>query len=229
MEDFKRIYKKHKQKIIPAIISLAAVFLFLQVTLPLLTNIQESQALIADKEQEVEVKENAILILNSIPDATVDNNYELVTTALPTAKDIVLIFSQLETISERVGVSLGGFTVKVGGVYEATAVAEKVKPNSKAKPNTSMPYINIAVNVEGENTALRQFAEEMYKSLPLVEINSINISKDDARYDMDFYYKIAPTTLTSVTTPLKKMTPAEEKQIEMLREWNIAGINSSQF
>jgi hypothetical protein len=75
--------------------------------------------------------------------------------------------------------------------------------------------------VDGANENVRKFALELYKSIPLVEIKSIDISKKDARYDVNFYFKpvtVRPTNADN--TALTALTTAERKQLEDIKTWN---------
>ena len=76
------------------------------------------------------------------------------------------------------------------------------------------------INSSGDNANLRKFAQELYKSIPLVDIKAIDLSKSDARLDVNFYYKpitVRPTNAD--TTAVKNLSKVEETQLATLRSW----------
>lgn len=216
MKELEAIYRKRKQQLLPIIFGFAAFFVIFRIVLPQWTDIGDVTTLLNQKKANVDAKEETLRLLNSIPDEQIESDYSLITTALPVQKDVILIFSELTDASERSGVRLGGFSVKVGGIYSSDKSAQTVEK----KTVEGIPFLNIIVNVTGQVGNMKRFAEEMYQSLPLVEINSINIGKNDARYDINFFFKpitVRPTNAD--TTALKAMTPIETKQLEELKSW----------
>lgn len=215
MEELRQIYRKRKQQLLPLIFGFAAFFIFVRVVLPQWTDIVDAQQLITTKQSTVEAKEATLTLLNSMPSETIDSDYQLITTALPVQKNIVLIYDQLNTVASRANVGLGGFSVKLGGVYSATAASAPEKGGA-----SGIPFLNIVVTVTGQNENVRLFAEELYKSMPLVEITSIDIARSDARYDVKFFYKpIVARPKNIYTTPLTSLNPAEQKQLDELKQW----------
>lgn len=224
MHELEIIYKKRKQQILPLVFGFAAFFVLFRVILPQWSDIQEVQQLLVSKSDSVSAKEASVTLLNSLSQETVDGNYNLVTTALPIQKDIVLIFTELSEAADTTGVILGGFSVKVGGVYSAT---KTVSPAEKSI--SGVPFLNIVISITGQPDNLKQFAKTLYNSIPLVEIKSIDIGKKDARYDVNFYYKpIALRPAGSDSTPLTGLSAQENAQIQQLKSWKNPSVAPSQ-
>lgn len=215
MRELEEIYRKRKHQLLPIIFGFAAFFVIVRIIMPQWEDISTVRLLLTDKETAVQAKEETIRVLNSIATEKVEADYLTATTALPIQKDVILIFTELNDAAARSGVSLGGFNVKVGDIY---STEKKEEPRGKAIEG--VPYINILVNVNGENENVRKFADELYKSIPLVEITSIDVAKNDARYDVNFFYKpIALRPQNEQTTALKALNPQEEQQLRELDEW----------
>lgn len=215
MEELKQIYKKRKQQLLPLFFGFAAFFVFVRIVLPQWTDVTDVRILLSDKENAVKAKEETIRLLNSLPTEKIESDYALATTALPLQKDIILIFTELNDASSRAGVTLGGFNVKVGDIYSS----EK-KETAGSKTISGIPYIDILVNVSGQNENLRRFAEELYKSIPLVEIKTIDVAKNDARFGVNFFYKpVALRPTSTQITALKSLSAPEEAQLKELSEW----------
>lgn len=215
MRELEAIYRKRKNQLLPLIFGFAAFFVIFRVVIPQWTDIQDVGNLLTDKNVTVEAKEETLRFLNSIPTEQVENNYTLVTTALPIQKDVILIFNELNDAAARASVKLGGFSVRVGGIYAAD------KDSKNAEKNIAgVPFLNILVSVTGQGNDLKLFADELYKSLPIVEILSVDITKSSAQYDVNFFFKpvaLRPQNADSVA--LKPLTPIETKQLETITNW----------
>lgn len=218
MNDLKHSYRKNKQKILPIIFGLVGFFVIFRIILPQWTDIQDVQQLISTKLSTVSAKDSNVTLLNSMPNETVDSNYNLVATALPIQKDVVLIFSELNNVSAKTNVKLGGFSLQVGGIYSNNKTA--ALSGGKTQGISGIPYLTILINVSGDNDNLKQFAEELYKSIPLVEIKDINISKNNAQYNVNFFFKQVALRPANVnTTQLKSLSADENSLLTKLKSW----------
>lgn len=217
MEELDRIYRKRKRQILPLIFGFASIFVLFRVVIPQWSDISDVKSLLTTKSNIVEAKGQSVITLNSLSQEVVDENYTIATTALPIQKDVVLIYTELTSAAEKVDVKLGGFSIKVGGIY----AADTKKPVADtSRVVNGIPFLNILINVTGPNPNLRKFAEELYKSIPLVDIKSIDISRTDARLDVNFYYK--PIVLkpdNADTSAVKTLTAAELSQLNTLKKW----------
>ena len=216
MKELEAIYRKRKRQLLPIIFGFASFFVFFRVILPQWSDISDAQSILTTKSSTVDAKDQTVTLLNSLPQETIDDNYNLVTTALPVQKDVVLIYTELNKAAERAGVKLGGFSIKVGNIYST----DNTKTVTVGKAVNGIPFINILINSSGDNANLRKFAQELYKSIPLVDIKAIDLSKSDARLDVNFYYKpitVRPTNAD--TTAVKNLSKVEETQLATLRSW----------
>jgi hypothetical protein len=215
MQELQQIYYKHKSQLLPIIFGFSAFFVIFRIILPQWSDIQDAQQLMTSKGASVEAKQSTITLLNSIPQDIIDSNYDLVTKALPTQKDIILIYSELTDAATNAGVTLGGFSLRVGSVYSAGK-----KTAAKQSSVSGIPLLNMLVTVSGTNENVKQFADILYKSSPLIEIKSVDISKSDARYDVNFYFKpvgLLPDNIASA--PLKALNASENSQMKQLKAW----------
>lgn len=218
MHELELIYKKRKQQLLPIIFGFAAVFVLFRIIFPQWTDITDTLNIMNIKSEEVKAKEATFALLNSIPDEKINKDYATITTAVPIQKDIVLIYSELSSAANAVGVKLGGFNVKIGGIYSSTAASTK----SSEKSINGVPFMNIIVSVTGSGTGLSKFADKLYESVPLVEIKSVDLGKNDARYDVNFYFKpIALRPKESSGKALESLTPQDIKLLEQLEKWRV--------
>jgi len=218
MKELQHIYRKRKKQLLPLAFGLASFFVIFRVIMPQWSDIQSVQELLTTKSSAITAKEESVLVLNSISDQVVDENYNTSIRALPLQKDAILIYTELTGAAAQANVKLGGFSIKVGGIYSTI----KSSP-SKDRIISGIPSLNILVNVSGQNENLRKYAEILYKSVPLVEIKNVDISKSDARLDVNFYYQpVAIKSNNSDNTAIKKLTTAEVTQLQTLKSWQNA-------
>ena len=95
MKELELIYRKRKKQLLPLIFGFASFFVFFRIVMPQWSDIQDVQSLLTSKSTTVDAKEQSVTLLNSLPQSVVDENYEVITTALPLQKDVVLIYAEL--------------------------------------------------------------------------------------------------------------------------------------
>ena len=213
MQELNFIYKKHKNPLVPAVLFLAAFFVIFRIILPQWSDIKNVNEEISRKNKSVEALASTLSVLLLTPDEVVNKNYELVTTALPIEKDIILIFNELNTASQKASVKLGGFSLKVGGVYS------KQKLPVAGKTISGITYLNILVKASGETEKLKDFASVMHKSIPLIEIKTIDISRKDAQYDSNFFFNPVALRSTKTNLPLTQLDASETLLLKQLSEF----------
>lgn len=215
MKELEKIYRKRKKQVLPLALTFAGFFILFRIVVPQWTDIVDAQDLVSKKKESITSKQQNIQFLNSIPDAKIENDFNTVTTALPTQKDIILIYTELVDAAARANVVLGGFSVNLGGIYSTEKVREKTKESI-----IGIPIINILISVSGPTNSLKRFADELYQSIPLLEIVGVNMSESEARYDVNFFYKpisVRPQSATNAT--LESLTRQETERISQLNTW----------
>lgn len=216
MQELNFIYEKHKNQLVPAALFLAAFFVIFRIILPQWSDIQNVNEELSKKNQSIESLNSTLNVLQGTPDEIVDRNYELVTTALPIAKDIVLIFNELNAAADKSSVKLGGFSLKVGGVYS------KQKTSTTEQTIAGIPYLNILVKANGDTAKLKDFANAMYKSIPLIEIKTVDISKKDAQYESKFFFKPISLRSSGANVPLTQLNASENSLLKQLSDWSVS-------
>jgi hypothetical protein len=216
MEDLNLIYKKYKQQILPIVFLLAAFFVIFKVIMPQWSEIQDFKSSLEDKSVDVKTLKSNIDFLDSISDDVVNKNYDLLTTAIPQEKNILLIFTELNNVADKNNVTLGGLSVKVGGVYSS----DKNKPITSSQAIDGIPYLNISVEAKGNTISLKDFGQSLYQSLPLVDIKEIDIGENDARYDVNFFFEPLKTVSGVSTQALKSLSASDSTLLNQLNLWS---------
>lgn len=212
MKELVEIYKKYKQQILPLAFMLFSIFILFRVIIPQFSTISETNNLIISKKEELSVLNNSLKIIESADRDQVARDFGISTTALPTAKDIVKIFSALTSATAKSDTELKEFSLKIGGLY------------GKIIENTSQvigaPDVAVVANVQSENPAnFIEFARELSKTLPLSEIKKINTTGNLGVYEISFYYKPLDLTLVSKSDKVQELSQADKNLLNELSGW----------
>ncbi len=211
-KELRALYKKYKKVMLPMILFVCSSFVIFQVIIPQWNSIGSLREDVATKEFSLEQSKKSLEILSITPDASLTNDFELTTTAFPIQKDIVLMFTSLSEAANATGVQLGGFSLKVGGIYDAT------NQYKNEKIIDGVPYLNVIVEATGSEDEITQFARKLYAGLPVIEINSVNIQGKQGHLDVNFFFKPVSTQLAK-QTKITSYTPEETKLLKTLAEW----------
>lgn len=209
----KQYLKKYKQDLMPAALLIAGIILVFRVVVPQFGDIFEVREEIETQAQTNDNIRSSINTLNAVNDAQLDSDYALVLNALPLKKSIGLIYDALNTSAISSNVTIGSLNLQVGSVYQ-------VEEDSRQKNVEGVPFLNLLVRVNGNSSAdAARFAQLMYQTLPLVEINSVSATSSDGRYDVDFFFKPLKTDAFQAQTQIQPLNSAQQQLLTTLRDW----------
>lgn len=214
MEDTKGFYKKNKNGIIIFTLIISALFVFFQVVKPEIDKIQENMQKVEDTEKKVETLKQTIGVLSSINNDDLDSYYKLTTTSLPQVKDILLVFNEMQAAAQRNSVEIGSLTINLGDIYSKQKKQDKLADGSLGSPS-----INFTINVDGDVARIRAFSQDLYKSIPVVEITEVGVRNNSGELEAKFFYNPLSNTSVDSDTPAQNFTTAELNLIGTLRSW----------
>ncbi len=209
MKELYPYYIKYKNILIPSGLFLLGLFLLFAVIMPQLSAIGESNSQISAANEKINTLQNSISVVESANTAQTQENLQTVTKALPTAKDIALIFEALSDTANKAGVSLDDFSLKVGGLY---GKAEQVETGGV----TGVPGIDVEIRVTGDAKSFVAFAQSLQQALPLSEIKLVEMNDGEANYDVSFFYK--PIDLSVVKQD--NVPPLSQSDVNLINQLN---------
>lgn len=212
-KELRQIYRKYKQQLLPAALVFAAFFILFRIALPQLSEISAVNQQIDKKEQNIADLQNSLTLLQTIPINTIDRDFEVATTALPAEKNVALMFTMLNSAANKADVSLQGFSLKVGDIFDTK------KELTGEKSIDGLPYLSVTIQAEGNNSDLKNFAENLYQSLPLVELTRVSIDKGLGSYDVNFFFKPYDVLPTALLNNVESLTPREANLLKQLDAW----------
>lgn len=214
-KELRQIYKKYKEQLLPVALIFAAFFVFFRIALPQMSEISVVKQQIEKKTKDIEALRSTLSLIQSTPVGVIDNNFAITTTALPPQKDVALMFTMLNSAANKADVKLQGFSLKVGDIFDTK------KKVSAEKSIEGLPYLSVSIQAEGSNENLKRFAENLYQSLPLVEITKVSIDKGLGSYDVDFFFKPYDVLPNALLNEVKSLTPQQTLLLKQLEDWSL--------
>ncbi len=213
-EMYRKYYAKYKKQIIPILLISLSFFVIFRVILPQVSAISESNQAISEKIREVETLKDTLSALSSLNEADSVSNLQTSLKALPTSKDISIIFSALSSAATSSQSELKDFSLKVGGVYGRAA---KVSSGGVK----GVPAVDVIARVSSPNPEnLILFSKELRERLPLAEVKRIDSNNDLGTFEIGFYYKVNDLSLISRQDKVLPLSQADLNLITQLKGWD---------
>lgn len=214
-KQIKKYFKKYKKNITPIALIVGSFVLIWVVVIPQITDIND-----LNRQVDIQTETNQKLrdsrnTLDSISEGQLDEDYELVLRALPVNKRIGQIFEALNSAAFASNVSIGSLNLQVGSIYE--------EDNNVSGPRKAgdIPVLSIIVRVNSSSaTDATRFAQSLYDSIPIVEINAVSATDSEGRYDVDFFFKPINTDTFEAQANIQPLTPALQEVLTTLRSWD---------
>ncbi len=108
-----RLYKKHKDYLIPIVTIIVCFILLLQVTIPQIGFLSAKQEEVSVEKAKLKILNNNLNILSNLNDSTLNSQFALATAALPVEKNFAGILNTINLAASKAGVFLGDFEFQV--------------------------------------------------------------------------------------------------------------------
>ncbi|HVZ11774.1 MAG TPA: hypothetical protein VG965_01970 [Patescibacteria group bacterium] len=207
----KILLARYKRFLLPMGVSIASVVIVLFVIFPQINSISQKMSDISEQTKKVESLRQSYSIITQSDDSALDNGVQVTTSALPTAKNIPLIFNGLSEAASSSNTTLTDFSINVGGIYGRAA-------NFTQEGLIGAPTVEVVARVDGidpKNTI--QFAKSLVSKLPLSQINKIDISGSSAVYNISFFFK--PYN-SSGSTSVDSLAPVSQQDFNFINQLN---------
>lgn len=201
----------YKKLMIPAALVLSSVIILLFIILPQISSISDQLLIIKNQQEEVSTLKASLNVLTGQPNTELDTGFATSIHALPTGKDIALIFSVLSESATATNIILKEFSLTIGGVHGRAA---------KLDSGATLPKVNVTASIGGtERRDFVSFASELQKRLPLSELSRLDMSEDSATVEIAFFYKPYDITQTKKLDKILPLSQADLNLLNKLREW----------
>lgn len=199
--------------VFPAALLFFAVVILVFVIIPQISSVGATGAELSEKREKVAKLTASLTTVQNANDEQVNDNLTTATTALPTSKDIVLIFSALTSAASDAGVGLVDFSLQAGGVFGRAAEIDATGGVS------GVPAITVDVQTTGDAKDVASFIRSVQQTLPLSEVKVVSSDDAGTHLKVSFFYKPLDKSVNNEreVTPL---TQADLNLINQLKSWN---------
>lgn len=202
------LYQKYKSFILPIVVIVASIVLFFVFVMPQIQNLLNAKDQETIEKQKLEKLKANYSALLSMDQATLNTNFQTLTSALPSNKDFVGIINSISYNSAKSGVVIGDFQFAVGDI-------------SKPSDDTSaFPSIQIKLNVSGGPKAIQSFISALYNSSPLAEVITLGQGGNSASITVQFYYKAFPQGSLNDETSVIPLSTSDKSLIDKISSWD---------
>jgi len=190
----KFIFDKNKYYILPVVIVLISVFLLFKFVIP------QYDSLIAIREQAKTeklklntLKEN-LKLLTKVNEEDLNSRFDILTSALPLDKNVVLLLNAIYSSAQKTGVEIGPFSFSL-------------EDTTRGQDEGNIPVIKLSLPINSDAVAANDFIKTMMETVPLSQVDSFHVKEEGTLIDLDFYYLpqgVLDYDLTLQLTPVSK-------------------------
>jgi hypothetical protein len=209
------VYNKYKSFMLPlAVLALSIIILFV-VVFPQISQYFSSRDQLTQETNKLDVLTNNYNFLANMDETKVDNDFNLIRQTLPPGKDFLGIMTAVSVASSKAGISINNFSFTLGDLSK-----------SQVAGGTSFPSVQMELKTEGNALLLNDFINQLYKTIPLVEVYAIKHKDNKAVINMQFYYKPFPPQSVSDENPIVQLSAKDKQLLADLYTWNnVSGVN----
>jgi len=166
------------------LIIVVCVVLFVKVVLPQTQNWFSIRHEVVVSREKVKNMQSNIALLRNLDTSVLNNQLQVVSSALPFDKDFGTILTALSDSALQSGVSFNDFGFAVGDIASDSAKTGTLQ--------NGLASIDISVVLIGSVDKVKHFLQAIQKKLPLAEVLSINGDNSSTTIDIIFYQKPYP-------------------------------------
>lgn len=216
MKDVQKLLVPYKNILISiAIVVCSLLGLFIGVIPSFKTTLKLYQDTV-DLEKEVSALLEKTEFLTSLNEQDLRSKLSLLTSAVPSEKQIPSLFDSIETVVSRSNVSLEDMSLDTNQAISS----ESGKKQEKQEKNIGAPLVGFNLTVKGTYQQLRTFLHEIISVRRFFRVRFFDITIQNSesvmlRLGADTFYYSLPTTIPSVAA---KINPISRQDEEILKK-----------
>lgn len=201
------LYNKHKDYIAPIVTIIVSFLLFILFTLPQIESLSTIQQDVKFEKDKLTALKKSSSLLSGLNDSVLNSQLSIATDALPSNNNFSGVLNEISISSGKTGVFLGDFDFQVGDI-------------SSTVPEKGFSNLELSLTANGNASSIARFIDELYKSLPLVEITKIQVGSNRAQLNTLFYYKPYAQRNFDPSVGLTALTKTDLDTLEKISSWN---------
>lgn len=176
IKSLKFILEKNKPFIFPCLIIIVCIVLFFQFIVPQLKSLLVVQEQAKGASLRLKTLKENLNILTNTDEDHLDSQLQVLNQALPFSKDFSGILSSIYFASQKTGVALGAFSLKIGDL-------------SDSQKDSKFPIITMSIPINSGVVGASSFVDVIGKTVPLSEVTLVKIGDRVSTVALAFYYK----------------------------------------
>lgn len=161
---------KHKNLALAIGTALASLILVYVAVLPIYRNGSELLGQIKTRSTELESSTNKVSILSKLDPNVLKERVNVLDSALPPRKDVLLYLTSIDGLSRELGLTFGGLELAPGDITEASGSAQS---NKRVQ---GVQSLDTELKMSGGQESIYTFLRTIEGVLPLMLIKDVNVS-----------------------------------------------------
>jgi len=209
LKSLKFVFNKNKSYVLPSVLILVSILLFFQFVIPEFSLLFKTQEEVSALKAKTELLKENLNMLTNIDQDTLDSQYNTMILALPVNKDYIEILNTVNVAAQKAGVSLGNYSFKVGSL-------------GKSDSADISPLIKLTVPIESGLTGANSFVQIINNTVPLSQIDAVNVVDTSSSITLSFYYKLLDTSNYSQDALISPVSQEGLNLIDQMKEFKAA-------
>lgn len=203
-QKLKLVYFQYRDFFIPVVTIFISIVVFLLVVVPQVQAYLLLQTQFVEDQQKLQVLDQNFQKITGLNDQELNNDFTLTSLALPEIKNATVILNTISKAAIASNVSLKDYTF---------GLDEQIK-------TTKEPLLHVMLSLNGNKEQIQKFVHQLYVSLPLSEISSIDtLDNNAATISVIFYIQTVKKASINENNPLQLLTDKDKNTISLLSSW----------
>jgi hypothetical protein len=179
--------------LVPISVLISCLVLFLLITLPKINSVIKLKGQLSSLKKQEQNVVDKIQLVSSLNEEETQKYMRLVDLAIPRQKDISLILFSINSPARKEGFLVNKLEFNLGelktGIPEDASASALLSNKKKApaikssRASNNLERINVDLSLVGRQDNLVKLIKDLEKSLPLVELKSLDVSMGNNKED----------------------------------------------
>lgn len=227
MTSYKKLFHQYKNIVVSAVIFIIIIVGIMVGYFPAIQAIISMRTNAAEISKQLDVLRAKSQLLDSIDENTYKQYLQELALAVPTDKSLTSLFSTIDGLSEKTGVTFSDFTLSKPG----SIATESAKKQSNEEKKVGSSFLPFTLTVTGTYEQIRKFVEASISVRRFFRIRSFSIVFTSAevisvQMGMDAYYAPLPTNLGSSQQAIEPLNAQDEAVINKIASLQVLSQQS---
>lgn len=207
---------KHRSLSMAIGIAIGGAIVFVVAVVPIYQNADKLLGKVKTKSIELDNLTKKVSILTKLDPVVLQERVEVLDSALPAKKDVLLYLTSIDSLSRELGLTFGGLSLSPGELTVATGSADK------ASKTLGLQSLDTEIKMTGTDDSVYTFLRTIEGVLPLMQIKNIKVSvigTDQYSLALTLGMLWASPEVGDIKGPVTLFGEAEDKYFNQLAEY----------